>query len=196
MNNYPSSQYPERGPLPVSAPQAESGYLQTRPASPYSPMGHPLSPPPPGLLQTNYRQPARKKYHTILWIGLIVLLLLAAGLGSYYYFQIRSTPQKTLQAYCNALKSNDAQALYETLTPDLQTHTSVSRLQQGLRLLNFLTGGFQKCTLNENGIQESGSTATARITLVPNRGPSTTPVIRLKEENGQWKIQDNTSIPG
>ncbi|HET8845729.1 MAG TPA: hypothetical protein VFN35_29955 [Ktedonobacteraceae bacterium] len=196
MNNYPSSPYPEQSPLYSGSQQAPAGYPQNQPVLPYSQIGLPPSQSPSRRLQTN-RPPTRSsKKHLALWIGLIILLSLLVGSGSYYYFQMRSTPQKTIQAYCDALKNNDAQALYNTLTPELQTQTSVSRLQQGLRLLNFLTDGFRSCTFNENSIRESDPTATASITLVPNQGPSTTPTIRLKEEDGQWRIQDNTSIPG
>jgi hypothetical protein len=104
---------------------------------------------------------------------------------------VRPTPQKTLQAYCSALKAGDAQALYDTLTRAARAQTSVSQLQQELRLVEFLVGGVKECLVNAESIQENGSSATGTVTIVTNRGRSTVTNLHLSEEQGQWKIDTN-----
>lgn len=166
------------------APPTERGYPLTQPAFPY----------PGGFPRPDYSRKPRKK-RLALWIGLVTLLLLAVGSSSYYYFVSRSTPQKTLEAYCSALKNNDAQSLYATFSAEQQTQTSVSKLQEGLRLLAILTGGFKNCTADNASVQEKGSTAAANITLVTARGPTTHMTIQLINENGAWRVAKNTNLP-
>jgi hypothetical protein len=153
-------------------PQPQAAYPQQPGA--YGQPGYPQ----PGIPG----QPVRKRSRAGLWITLVIILLLVVvGVGgAFYYFQIRSTPAKTLQAYCTALQNNDAQGLYNTLsTEDTE----------------LLIGGIKSCTVNSNSIQESGSTATGGITLVPDQGRAASGTIHLVDENNQWKINDTTDTP-
>lgn len=187
MNDFPPSSYPEQNPPnPLSQP---GGF------APYPQPTQPAFPPPPGYPQPGYPQPPARRGRR-LWVVLsaILLLLLLAG-GAFTYLQVRSTPQKTLQVYCNALKANDAQALYDTLTASARAQTSVSQLQQGLRLVEFLVGGVKDCVVNADSIQENGSAATGTVTITTDRGRSTNVTIHLSEEQGQWKIENNARVP-
>lgn len=180
MSNVPPSPYPEQDPpYPLLHP--------TQPAFP------PLQPGyvPPGYPQAPTR-PGRR-----LWIVLAaVLVLLLAGGAFFTYLQVRSTPQKTLQAYCDALKANDAEALYNTLSSSARAQTSVPQLRQGLRLVEFLVGGVKDCTVNADSIQQDGATATGTVTIVTSRGRSMIATIRLLEEHSQWSIDGKTTNAG
>ena len=139
--------------------------------------------------------PTRKRSRTGLIIGLIVLLLLIVGGGiTAGYFILRSTPEKTLQAYCSALLHSDAQGVFNQLSAHAQSQTSVARISSGFQQVNDpRIGGFKTCTYSN--IRENGSTATATIkftvgnTLVP---PITTNDV-LVYENGAWKVDRGQS---
>ena len=176
MNNYPRSPYSDQN------PPDEVGET-TQPAYPVE---------QPGYAEA----PAPRRRHTGLWATMIViLLLLIAGGGAYYYFQVRSTPQKTLQTYCDAVKNNDALALYNTYSSQARAQTNVQRLQQGLQLIDIATGGFKSCSVNNNSIQENGSVATGTITFISNRNQSFQDTVDLVQENGQWDVQHNAALP-
>lgn len=201
MNNFPSSSYPEQNP-PYQQP---GGFVPgSQPTQPAFPPGQPGYPQPgfpadqPGTFsQPGYPQaPAPRRRRTGLWIALTaILLLLIVGGGAFAFVQTRSTPQKTMQAYCDALKANDAQGLYNTLSTSAQAQTSVSQLRQGLNLIEFLVGGIKDCVVNSNSIQQNGSTATGTVTITTSRGRTSTATVRLIEENGQWKIANNARFP-
>jgi hypothetical protein len=184
-NNPPP--YPDQNPVPQPGyPQLQPGFMPTQPA---------FSPGPGGFPQPGF-QPAPRKRRPFLWIGLIVLLLLIAGGGfSYYYFQIRSTPLRTLQAYCTAIKNNDAQGLYNTLSTEQQDQRSVNGLQQGFQILTLVTGGFKDCTVDTSSILENDPTATGNVTYFTNRGLTTHGTVHLVDENGQWKVAQGITIP-
>src|SRR5437879_1937107 len=90
----------------------------------------------PGANYINYaetqqleHQQARRPFYTWAWkswkslwvalTGLALLLLLTASIA-YAYFQVHSTPEKTLQDYCSAVKKEDGQALYNTYSSSAQ----------------------------------------------------------------------------
>jgi hypothetical protein len=174
MNNYPPEQFPATQPV----------YLPPRPGYP-EPGGVPQ---PDDIPMPGTSRASR-------WIALIiVLLLIIAGSTAYYYFQVRSSPQKTLQAYCAAFENNDAQGLYNTFSASSQAQTSVSKIQTTLRLFDLVTdGGIRTCTVDDT--QETGSTAIGTITLVANTNHSGDTTLHLIDENGTWKINDKSSLP-
>lgn len=196
MNNFPPSSYPEQNP---PYPQPEGFTPGSQPTQPAFPPMQPGFPPeqPGGFSQPGYQQaPASGKRRTGLWIALaVILLVLIAGGGTFAYIQTRPTPQKTLQAYCDALKTNDAQGLYNTLSTSAQNQTSVAQIRQGLNLIEFLIGGVKDCVVNADSIQQNGSTATGTVTITTDRGRSSTATIQLVEENGQWRIENNARFP-
>ncbi len=207
MNNYPSSSYPEQNPPYPQPGGFAPGSQPTQPAFPpgqpgYAPPGNVTQPgypveQPGAFSQPGYPQaPAPGKRRTGLWIALAaILLLLIVGGGAFAFVQTRSTPQKTMQAYCDALKANDAQGLYNTLSTSAQAQTSVSQLRQGLNLIEFLIGGIKDCVVNSDSVQQSGSTATGTVTITTDRNRTSTATIHLIEENGQWKIENNARFP-
>lgn len=191
----PPPAYPQPQPI---YPQVQPAYPQPQPgfqpqqgaypqgAAPYMPQPAYA---PPGFGQPGMPQ---KKSHTGLIVTLvIVLVVLVGGGGAGAYLLTRSTPQKTLAAYCDGLKTNNAQEIYNSLSARDQTQTSVSKIQTGLQGLTLLTGGITGCDVSN--VQESGSTATATITLTPARGQAQTTTAHLVNENGQWKVEANAN---
>ena len=138
-----------------------------------------------------------KKGGNTLWIALtsLVLLLLLVGSGLYYYFLVRSTPEKTLRTYCTAIKNQDGQTLYNTYTKAAQSQTDEAHLQQGLRLIEFLSGGIEDCSIDSGSIHENDPQATARVTFTLYNGRITGTILHLFDEDGQWKIENNTILP-
>ena len=139
-------------------------------------------------------QAPQKKRRTGLAIVLLILLLVLMGASISGYFIFRSTPQKTLstpqrtlQAYCNALLKNNAQGLDDQLSTRAQSN--VANIAAGLQRTNDPSiGGIKTCTYSN--VQQSGSNATATITVTV--GNTTLPAIMdhvvMIDENGSWKI--------
>ena len=140
-------------------------------------------------------QPQRKS-RPGLWIALIVIVLLVAGgVGGYVYLN-RSTPTKTLQDFCSALKNNDPQGAFNQLSTHTQSQTTEQRFAQGIQQLNNpVLGGIKDCTVSN--VQENGSTATGTITLSFNNVNRTVNLDNnLINENGTWKVDTENVRPG
>lgn len=204
MDNFPPAPYPDQNPpAQPGYPQPGGFYQPTQPAFPPQQPGQPGNFPQPGYPQPgDFVQPGYapalppKKRRTGLWITLAILLLLLVGGGIFTYLQVRSTPQKTLQAYCTALTNDDAQGIYNIYSSEAQAQVSLDTLKTDLRIIDLLTGGIKNCVVQDNSIQENGSLATGKITLTLGRGGSGDATIQLIDENGQWKIQNNAKLPG
>ncbi len=206
--NYPAQPgypaYPQPQPSAYSnynadAAPAYPGYPQAQPG--YPPQQPPLAAAPGQYGAPGYQAPAAqapKKRRTGLVIGIVILLLLVVGgIGGYLYLN-RSTPEKTLQAYCTALQNSDAQGVFNQLSAHAQTQTSVQRISQGFQILDApQIGGVKGCTFSN--VQQSGSTATATVVLTAGANnasnPPLTTTYKLVNENGTWKI-DQGQVPG
>ncbi|HEV2579616.1 MAG TPA: FHA domain-containing protein [Ktedonobacteraceae bacterium] len=173
------------GTPPVSAPQGypipQAGFQQQWNALPGQ-MGAPQIPQVASA-------PAKKKSRTGLVIGLVVLLLLLVGGGIGGYLYLRSTPDKTLQAYCNGWLSSNAQEVFDQLSTQAQTQTSVSKISAIMQSANDpRVGGFKTCTFTPP--QQSSTTATSTVTLTLTAAIAP-PIVThdvLIDENGTWKI--------
>ena len=201
--------YQQSTPSAPNYPQADQpGYMQQpqaypTPAYPVPPQSYPQQAPWAGT-PGQFGVPAApaavqpKKLRTGLIIGIIVLLLLIVGGGLIYLFVLRSTPQKTLQAFCTAIKNNDDHGPYSQLGADFTSREPVHLYTQGfVALENALNsaqaGGLKDCAISN--VQESGSNATAVVTLSVNRSTTTLPInYTLRNENGTWKIE-NAVLP-
>lgn len=174
QQGYPTpaySQYPQQG-YPQQAPWAGTPGQFGAPPVPTAPVAQP------------------RKRRTGLIIGVIVLLLLIVGgaVGGFLYVN-RSTPEKTLQAYCTALQNGDAQGAYNLLSANAQSKTSLADITKAIQLIKSpLVGGIKSCTFTN--VQENGSNATADVTVaVGNPAVPTKPSKAfLVNENGTWKI--------
>jgi len=203
--NYPAQPgYPAYQQPP---PSAYSNYnANAAPSYPQAQPGYPPQQPPWAAAPGQYGAPgfqapaaqAPKKRRTGLIIGIVILLLLVVGgIGGYLYLN-RSTPEKTLTAYCTALQNSDAQGVFNQLSAHAQTQTSVQRISQGFQILDApQIGGVKGCTFSN--VQQSGSTATATLVLTAGANNASNPPLtttdKLVNENGTWKI-DQAQVPG
>ncbi len=179
-NQVPQQAYPQ-----PAYPQ--QGYPQQPYAAPADQFGFPNYAAAPA-------QPQRKS-RLGLWIGLIVIVLLVAGgVGGYVYLN-RSTPTKTLQDFCSAFKNNDPQGAFNQLSTRAQSQTTEQRVAQGIQQFNNpLLGGIKDCTVSS--VQENGSTASGTITFTFNK--VNTPLNldnKLVNENGTWKVDTGIVRP-
>jgi pSer/pThr/pTyr-binding forkhead associated (FHA) protein len=205
------------------APPAYSGYQQPAPSAPNYPQANqpgynqspqayptPVYQPPQGFPQQapwagapgQFGAPAApvaarpRKRRTGLIVGLVVLLLLVVGGGSLYFFVIRSTPEKTLQAYCNAVQNSDAQGAFNQLSANAQSKTSVANFTKAFQLIKAAPfNGIKSCTYSN--VQQNGSSATANmvLTLGNPAAPSTPTKVTLVNENGTWKLDTSRTTP-
>jgi FHA domain len=189
----PYSQY-EASPPP--AYQSPPGY-QVAPAQPpyqapppaYPLYGSPAQPaygvPGPGIAGTGI--PPAKQSRRTLWIvlgvvggvviiGIIALFALVSAFAS--------TPPKTLDTFCNALKSRDYQTAYNQLSSFRKTKISEPDFA------NLFTPA-NSCTYSTPS--ENGSTATTTLTFFTGSGSVDGPT-NMVQENGVWKI-DAINLP-
>jgi flagellar basal body-associated protein FliL len=147
--------------------------------------------PAPGAAEpsTEYGPPSRRSRRRWLWIALAVLIVLVlAGGGTAVYFFTRATPEKAIDAYCNALRGQDYNSAYGMLSTTLHrssTETEFAAKQQAI-------GRTTICTHDSANV--TGNIATANLTLVAG-GQSFAGVISLVSENGTWKISVPISSP-
>lgn len=169
---------------------------------------HRTPPPPPGHSEQSYAQlayspsdlpstpdqisePQQRKGRIGLWIAIavIILLVIACGAWGTFSYVSRSTPTKTLQAFCTAFQKGDAQGLYNVLSKHAQAEVSVAKLKA---VFNFLedAGGVENCTVGS--IQENGSNAIGHVTMSLKGSKPIQPYPeRLINEEGNWKIDDS-----
>jgi FlaG/FlaF family flagellin (archaellin) len=174
------NQSPERSPAYGTPPPPPDHSEQSYAQSAY---------PAPSLAQNGVSQ--RRKGRIGLWIAIaVVVLLVVAGStwGAFSYVN-RSTPTKTLQAFCTAFQKGDAQGLYNVLSKRAQAQASVDKLKAVFSFLEY-AGGIENCTVGN--IQENGSTAIGNVTMnLKGSKPGQPYPERLINEGGTWKIDDS-----
>lgn len=191
----PYSQY-EASPPPAYQPPTD--YLAAPVQQPYQAPPPPAYPPYGASPQPVYGAPvagvpgaaippARQSRRT-LWIilgivGIVVVLgiiLVVAVVAN------ASTPTKTLQAYCDAIKSRDYQSAYNLLSSNAQNLVSESQYASledgGIKQL----GGVNTCRVSN--VTQGDTTATGTITYSFGNGQSGPLPYQLIKENNTWKI--------
>ena len=185
-------------PTVLSTPSAlSSPYGYTPDTITPSSSSDPVFAPPSGLpalggiasssgLPTDSRaqQPKRRRSYLLALI-LIVLIVIAAG-GTYVYLN-RSTPDKTLTTYYVALIHGDFQTAYDQLSTAAKSTITEPAFVQFWQNL----GGVKAWSLTTT-IQEQGSNATATVRLTLGNGQTRPASILLVDENGVWKIRQET----
>jgi limonene-1,2-epoxide hydrolase len=100
----------------------------------------------------------------------------------------RATPEKTIDAYCNALRGQDYTSAYSLLASSVQktaTETEFAAKQQAV-------GHTTICTHDSANV--TGNVATDNLTIVSG-GQSYAGIISLISANGDWKISVLLSSP-
>src|SRR5712692_7600265 len=181
--NFPQANQPGYAPQPQAYPT---------PTYPQQPQGYPQQAPwagAPGQFGAPSEPVAaqHKKRRTGLIVGIIVLLLLVVGggIGGYIYIN-RSTPEKTLQAFCTALVNNDAQGLFNIESKNAQQNTNLNAIKLVLSGASLL-GGIKNCVVGPI-TNNNGTTADGVVTLTFGNGQTKQDPGILVNENGTWKI--------
>ncbi len=129
---------------------------------------------------------ARPKSRRGLWIALGIIggvLLIAIILFAVIAANV-STPTRTLNAFCNALKSGDYQTAYNQLSSGLQSHYG-SEAQFALEFsTNGSLGKVTDCTVSN--VNDSAGTGTISYTFASSQTLVDDYV--LIKENNSWKI--------
>ncbi len=191
--------------MPVQ-PQVTPPPVYPLPAYPQSPgYPQPVSPQPGSFGQPIGYPPPQKKSRAGCWIAAIIILVLLVGGGSgaYYYFtrvnpnplftQFTSSPQQTLQTYCNALKSGDYQTAYNQFSTRAQSQISESDFAKSLQTAFATLGGLKDCTVGTVK-QTSSTTATGSVTYTFGDGRTIPGNGRLVYESGAWKMDASNNI--
>jgi hypothetical protein len=175
-----------QSPPEYQVPPAQPAYQAPPPA--YPPYGSPAQPaygaPGPGVPGAGI--PPKRSRRT-LWIvlgivggvviiGIIALFALVTAFAS--------TPPKTLDTFCNALKSRDYQTAYNQLSSFRKTKISESDFA------NLFTPA-NSCTYSTP--TQNGSTATTTLTFFTSSGSVDGPT-NMIQESGVWKI-DAINLP-
>ena len=191
-NQYEASPPPAYQPPPdYQASPAQQAY--NVPPAPYPQYGSPGQPaygaPAPAVPGVG-TAPARRGNRT-LWIvlgivGGVVVLGIIACVVVFAIAANSSNPTKTLQAYCDAIKSKDYQTAYNQLSSNVQNQvpeTQFASVEDGsVRPL----GGVSSCTVSN--VSQGDTTATGTITYTFGGGRSGPLPYSLVKENNTWKI--------
>ena len=181
----PVAPYPD---VPASyyGSDAQSAAYPPPPPPPASPetVSYPPGAPYPG---TPVPVPAQPRRRTGLWIilgaigALVVIGLVLFGVIAYVN---RSTPTRSLNAFCNALKSGDFQVAYNQLSSGLQSKFGSEAQFAAGYASNLGMGKVTNCTVttvdDAAGSGTISNTFASGSTLVDN--------YILVNENGAWKI--------
>ncbi len=116
----------------------------------------------------------RRRNRRFLFIGLGLLVVIALAVGGYFYFT-RSTPEKTLDAFCNAMQVQDYQTAYNQPS---------------------LAGGkVSACT--HSSANATRNQTTAKVTLVTGSGLRSNTIVTLMADSGNtWKLSMLPTTPG
>ncbi len=190
---YEQASYPQASPYygaPVSGYGADvqPGAYQAPPPPPAyvgsQPYGYPQGPSYPGA---PVAAPTHRPNRRGLWIilgalgGLVVIGLVLFGVIAYVN---RSTPTKSLNAFCNALKSSDYQSAYNQLSSGLQSKFGAEAQFAAGYASNEGMGKITDCTVTS--VDDGAGTGTINYTL--GQGSKLIVDYKLADENGGSKI--------
>jgi hypothetical protein len=131
----------------------------------------------------------RRRDRRFIFMGLGLLIVLALAAVGYSYFT-RSTPEKTLDVYCNAIQGQDYQTAFNLLSPSLQGS------ETELEFAHTTQAGGKVSTCTHSPATTTSNLATANVTLVTSNGQSSSNIITLIMDSGStWKINMLPSSP-
>ncbi|HEY7835454.1 MAG TPA: hypothetical protein VIG30_17895 [Ktedonobacterales bacterium] len=138
-----------------------------------------------------------------LWItlGVLAALLVVLGGGGAYAYGQYLAPGKAAEAFCGALKANDATTAYGQLAAAEQAQLTEGQLSLGLKTLTTIEGGVVACAVSASGAgygyQLGGATATVSATITRATAGALRGTLTLANEGGAWKIARlDTSLLG
>jgi len=124
----------------------------------------------------------RRRDRRFILIGLSLLVVIALAIGGYFYFS-RSTPEKTLDAFCNAIQGQDYQTAYNQLSNSLQSS------ETELEFANTLHANGKVNSCMHSSAKTMNNKATANVTIVNRLGQASSSSITLTADSGNiWKL--------
>ena len=130
----------------------------------------------------------RDRRFILLGLGLLVAIVLA--LGGYVYFN-RSTPDKTLDIFCNAMQVQDFQTAYNQLSYALQNSETEPDFANTLRA----NGKVNACS--HGSASTINNKTTAKVTIVTGYGQASNSNVTLTSDNSNtWKLSLFPTTPG
>ena len=132
----------------------------------------------------------RRRNRRFLFIGLGLLVVIALAVGGYFYFT-RSTPEKTLDAFCNAMQVQDYQTAYNQLSASLQNR------ETELEFANTSLAGGKVSACTHSSANATRNQTTAKVTLVTGSGLRSNTIVTLMADSGNtWKLSMLPTTPG
>jgi len=187
QNNQPYAQnppppvLPAYGQPPMYPPPPAPSYGQ--PDAAYAP---PQAAPPYGYPPATL--PKRSSRRLLIILGSVVGgIILLCILVSVVVYATRSTPEKTLTAYCDGIKSGNYQTAYNQLSQRAQSVESESQFASAFTSTSVRITG---CSVSNAG--DNGTLGTGSIAFVTNSGVNGTDDYQLIQESGVWKINSGT----
>jgi pSer/pThr/pTyr-binding forkhead associated (FHA) protein/limonene-1,2-epoxide hydrolase len=124
----------------------------------------------------------RRSNRRLIWIGLGGLVVIALVIFGYIYFT-RSTPEKTLDIFCNAMRGQDYQTAFNQLSPSLQSS------ETELEFAHTSQAGGKVSACTHSPATTTSNLATANVTLVTGPGQTSNTTVTLMTDSGNtWKI--------
>jgi len=124
----------------------------------------------------------RRRDRRFILTGVGLLVLIALAVGGYFYFN-RSTPEKTLDAFCIAMQGQDYQTAYNQLSNSLQSN------ETELEFANTLRANGKVDTCMHSSANTTNNKATANVTIVTGSGQASISRIILTADSGSnWKL--------
>ena len=165
---------------------------QYMPSYPQQPGNMPVIPtgyvgPIPGYVPI---EQVRRSNRRLVWIELGGLIVIALAVFGYLYFT-RSTPEKTLDVFCNAIRGQDYQAAFNQLSSSLQNNETELEFAQTSK------AGGKVSACSHSSVTTTSNVATANMTFVIGSGqPSSTAVTLIADSGNTWKISMLPTTPG
>ncbi len=196
----PTIAVPPPAPLAGTIYGGNSPYAQNPPppVPNYAPPAPQYVPPVPSYGQPPVAQPyaaypsavAPKKSNRTLFIilgsviGGVVLLCVIISLVGY---AIRSTPEKTLTTYCNALKSQDYQTAYDQFSSANRSQESEAQFAAAFASTHVT---FTGCSVSNTS--DDGTLGQGKMSYTTNANVNGIFDYQLIQEDGVWKISRET----
>jgi limonene-1,2-epoxide hydrolase len=124
----------------------------------------------------------RRRNRLFIGIGLGLLVVIASAFAGYVFFT-RSTPEKTLDTFCNAMQGQDYQIAYNQLASSLQSNETENVFAHTSQAV----GKVNVCTHSSATV--TGNLATANVTFVSSSGQTSNNTVTLTQDSSNtWKI--------
>lgn len=128
----------------------------------------------------------RSHQKILIFVLLISFILLGVVAFNAFEYLNRSTPEKTLDNFCNALQSKDYASMYEQLSIKVQQLGSEKLVAQNM-------SNVKDCTYIIS--KESENMASAKLTFIGLSGQRINgTIILIKDNNSMWKIANLENI--